>query len=579
MSGASFRQRGVLLLLQAALLSSIAFAQRGTTPPPASGRGAAPPAGRGAIPDADAASISGSVFSESGQPLANLTVRVLRRTVTALDSGTRYAVHSTARTDARGEYRFPALMPGDYIVDVPLTQVTLPAPIAAPPARGRGAAPPLGRGAPNDTRAARLADSFGPLPSMAGTTIGAFRFQTMGPFGAAPHPRPPAAGNVAVYPATLLANGFAGALNIAQARVVTLRPGDAFRGDIRLASVTGRSVSGRLSGPVAEVAHLGVRLLPMLDDQDLFRDGDFELAATTTDDRGAFTFLEIPPGRYTLKVLYVPSTLPGSDNPPGGLVTMAPRVGVRGGGAPTAEVMALVRWAETMVNVADADVTAIAVELRPALRVAGKLQVADDPARTDFSGLTIALYSNRPVTIAPPYPVAVAADGTFTALLYGPGRYRAQVSGTSGLTTTGFVIGTSAPVWWVNVPPEGMGDARVALSAAPSRGSGLVLNSAPPPPPSPENGFIAGRVVEGDTGIPVPGATIVLQQAGDAASLRAASPQRKPTGALPSAKRSRARTPSRPPLPDTPRVASGSSGRRAPHAIWVWLRVSAWGAC
>ena len=140
------------------------------------------------------------------------------------------------------------------------------------------------------------------------------------------------------------------------------------------------------TGPAAEVAHLGVRLLPVLDDQDLFRDGDFERAATATDDRGAFTFLGVPPGRYTLKVLYVPSNLPGATPPPGGLVTMAPRVGVRGGGAPTAEVMALVRWAETIVNVSDADVPDLAVELRPALRVAGKLEVEERPDARGLHG-------------------------------------------------------------------------------------------------------------------------------------------------------------------------------------------------
>lgn len=506
MAGATSRPRAALLLVHAALLSSIVFAQRGTAPPPASGRGASA--------DAGAASLSGSVVSESGQPLANLAVRVLARTMSPLDPGTRYIVHATARTDARGEYRFTALPPGDYIVDLPLTQVTLPASATSPASRGRGAG--------SDARAARLGDSFGPLPYLAGATIGSFRFQTMTPFGAAPHPRPPVAGNVSVYPATFLASADSGAFNIARARVVTLRAGDASRGDIRLTAVVGRRVSGRLTGPADEVAHLGVRLLPVLADQELFRDGDFELATTATDDRGAFTFLGVPPGRYTLKVLYVPSNLPGSTAPPGGLVTTAPRVGVRGGGAPTAEVMALVRWAETIVNVGDADVPEIAVELRPALRVAGKIEVEGDPARADFAGMTIAMYSNRPVTIAPPYPVAVSADGTFTAHLYGPGKYRAQVSGAAGLTTTGFVSGTSDPVRWLDVAQEGIADARVAVAPAPARGAAptLSLTSAPPQPPSPDNGFIAGRVVEGDTGIPVAGATIVLQQVGTPVNAR-----------------------------------------------------------
>ena len=477
----------------------------------------APPqgaAGRGASSPTDGASVFGSVVGNADQPIAGLTVRALSRTLVAGDPAARYTTASTTRTGARGEYRF-TLPAGDYIVDVPLTQTTMPASIAGASAAGRSA----GAG---DTLIERIADSMGPPPYFTGTRIGAFVFQTMGPQGPAPAP-PPADGNdVRVYRATIFPN----ASTTREALVVKLGATDVFRAEIRLVAVRGRRVSGTLTGPKGEVAHIALRLLPVLDDRELFRDGDFEQAVTVSDEAGGFTFLGVPPGRYTLKALYVPSVLPGDAS--GGRGVPA-RVGSRGGGSPTEPAMDFVRWAETTVAVDDADVTGLEVPLNPPVRVTGRIAVsAATPAAVDLSQARIMLLSNRPVTIAPPAPFVVAADGTFSARLYGPGRYSAQVSGVPGFVVGGLSVqGVAAPDRWLRVPAQGLDGVALTLStqltvrlvASPGR-AGSTPASAAPPPPSPDNGFVAGRVIDGTTGEPVRDATVGLQPSAGLASAR-----------------------------------------------------------
>jgi len=426
---------------------------------------------------------------------------------TPADPAAGYLAQANARTAADGQFRIVSLPPGDYVVDVPLTQVTIPRSVAAGGRAGM---------------AARLNDSFAPAMYLAGTQVGALMFQTMGPVGSVPLPRPPATGKVTVYPASMLSATPSAPYGLAHARIVTLLPGDVHRVEVRLTAVEGRRVSGKLTGDAAAVAHLGVRLLPEIDDRDLFRDGDFELAATATDATGAFTFLGVPPGRYTLKVLYVPSTMPSAA---GRAAETPARTGLRGGGAPTPEALALVQWAETTVTVEDRDVAALSVPLHRAARVSGRIEFADPAtAPPDFSSVSIGLLSNRPVTIAPPRPVPVSPDGTFTAFLYGPGRYRAAVSGLPGGGPAGFVMGNGEPTNWLTVPGEGVVEnVRVVIASPLARGLTLALPSAPPPPPSPDNGFIAGRVIEGDTGGAIAGATIVLQQGGATGPRRVAT--------------------------------------------------------
>jgi len=175
------------LLPAIALLSVVVAGQ--TTPP----QGAA---GRGAAPMASGASIVGTVTTRGSQPIVGLTVRAMSRLVIAGDPAVRYMERGTARTNLRGEFQF-SLLPGDYIVDIPLTQTTVPASVQTASARGTPAGSALSQ---------RIADSMGPQPYFAGAQFGAFTFRTMGPQGLAPAPQGVLDNVHLVYPATIFPN-------------------------------------------------------------------------------------------------------------------------------------------------------------------------------------------------------------------------------------------------------------------------------------------------------------------------------------------------------------------------------------
>ena len=68
--------------------------------------------------------ITGTVVDEFGDPLVNVSVRVLRRT---LVSGQRRLVPAySVQTDDRGIYRSASLPPGDYIVAIPTGTASVP---------------------------------------------------------------------------------------------------------------------------------------------------------------------------------------------------------------------------------------------------------------------------------------------------------------------------------------------------------------------------------------------------------------------------------------------------------------------
>jgi hypothetical protein len=460
------------------------------------------PQGPGGLTSQGSAAIIGTVTTEAGQPLARVTVRAFERVVIRGTPESRYFGRASTRTGARGEYRIDRLPAGSYIVDVPVTQVTVPASVA-------------GLAAGGGVLFQRITDSLVRPPYPGGERIGELLFQSMGAVSPIPLAKPPDAGGVYVRPSLI----FPGTASTRDAQVITLVGSDEFRADMTVPAVLGRRVSGLLRGPAGEVAHLGVRLLPVLNDLELFRDGDFEIASTVTDAQGAFTFLGVPPGQYTLKVLYVPTVLPSSDA--GARGAPPARVGVRGGGSPTGPMMDFVRWAEANVTVGESDLAGLDVPLHPPVSVTGRVALGANMTSVDLSRARIAFLSNRPVTIAPPAPVPLGADGRFAVRLYGPGRYSSGVSGLSGLVTREISIGGAVvPDRQLQVPESGLADVTVTMInqfAGRSRGAPPPV-SAPnrntPPPPNPDNGFIAGRVIDGATGEAVRNATVNLQRSG-----------------------------------------------------------------
>jgi hypothetical protein len=457
-----------------------------------------PPGGRGSLTVGNS-SIAGTVRNDAGEALAGLTVRAIERLTPPAIVEARYLIRSTARTTATGEYRLTGLGADSYLVDIPLQQVTIPVSVAERYAPG---------GTPSAANALflRIADSFGPPPSSSGARIGAFRIQTMGAFAEAPRPRPPLENAVFVYPSRF----FPSASTIGDARIITLGASEQFKADLVLPAVHGRRVSGRLVGRIDETAHLGVRLVPADDNFHVFREQDFQQAATITDEQGAFTLLGVPPGQYALKVLFVPSVVPGRDGGP------PARVGARGGGAPTPDVVDHIRWAEAALTVADVDIDNLAVPLRQPVRVSGRLDLGAETAPATISQATISLTPSRPAPIPPPLPRPVGADGTFAIYVYGPGSYSPVIAGLPRWRVQSILLGT-IPITGnqLRVPPEGLEGLTFSMTTSPGPGAPVLRPSAAPgnapgPPSNPDNGFVAGRVIDGVTGEPVRGATVAM---------------------------------------------------------------------
>ena len=71
-----------------------------------------------------AATISGTVLDEAGEPVVGVGVRTLRRAISG--GRMRWSAGLTATTDDRGVYRLPNLTPGDYSVALMSSTATIP---------------------------------------------------------------------------------------------------------------------------------------------------------------------------------------------------------------------------------------------------------------------------------------------------------------------------------------------------------------------------------------------------------------------------------------------------------------------
>jgi hypothetical protein len=220
------------------------------------------------------ASISGTVLDDQNDPVVGVPVRVLMKVRVA--GRARYAAGPSAVTDDRGMYRLSGLSTGEYIVHVPSVQVTMPAVPAIP----RPLAP---SGATSASITSAAPDPDGVLRAEGGLGLFVGFFAT-----------PPAGGGAAAYAMAY----HPAARSMDAATPVSLAYGDQRQNvDVQLRLLPTVRVSGRVLGPADAVVKLPVRLLPVGSEGLAL---GAEAALTTTDAQGAFTFLRVPSGDYTL---------------------------------------------------------------------------------------------------------------------------------------------------------------------------------------------------------------------------------------------------------------------------------------
>ena len=291
--------------------------------------------------------IGGTVVDEAGEPVVGVTVRALVKNVIA--GRTRYGnmevigdLAPLATTDDRGMFRLARLMPGTYVVVVPSMQTTVPAAALE-----------------NPDSALRTELFWGGISEI--TPLGAPRTMQMGEFALMTHnrvliPPPPAAtGRMQVYRTTY----YPAASTAATSTPITVKSGEE-RTDVTigLRPVPAVRVSGRLVTPDGSTPPpMMIRLVgDAMSDVTTFGspngpdDVGLETAVGLSDAQGRFMLLGVPPGEYVLqqanRFLMRPITQ----------------------GKPS-------YWISHDVNVGREDIIGLTVDLRPALRVEGRLEV------------------------------------------------------------------------------------------------------------------------------------------------------------------------------------------------------------
>ncbi len=231
-------------------------------------------------------SISGIVRDGQGEPLPGQQVRALFRSYQ--HGQPRVSVRATAVSDDRGVYYLSALQPGDYLVSVAQTMVSMPVAMLDTMMTSV-----MGGDMSGAMALADVAMSGGAIAAN-GTRIDDMVVGT--PTGGVP--RVGEDGRLLV-----LAGRFApSAETSADATMITLGTGQARTGvDVTLPYERTVSVSGRVVGPTGPVADLPVRL--QFAREDLVADSSVDVASATTRKDGTFTMPAVPRGAYVLRAM------------------------------------------------------------------------------------------------------------------------------------------------------------------------------------------------------------------------------------------------------------------------------------
>ena len=291
--------------------------------------------------------IAGTVVDEAGEPVVGIAVRALVNDVIAgrAQFGNNEVISElvpSAITDDRGMFRLSQLMPGTYVVVVPCTQTTLPASVLEGPnpalrselfMSGIAEASPLGQ-----PRTQQVGDSaLVTLPSV------------MIP--------PPAStdGRMAMYRTTF----YPSASTAGAAMPITLGSGEE-RADLAISLRPVRSVrvSGRLvtpdgsPPPPTTVRLIGEAMRDVVTSDLPNGPGEvgFETVSGMSDTTGRFTLLGVPPGEYVL------------------------RHAARFLSRPTQQNLTAY-WISQPVTVGTDDVADLVVQVRPAFRIEGRVDL------------------------------------------------------------------------------------------------------------------------------------------------------------------------------------------------------------
>jgi len=373
--------------------------------------------------------IAGIVTDEAGEPAVGILVSVLRRTT--VKGQPRNVYSSSASTDDRGMYRVSTLIPGEYVVGIISSQSTMPVSVADTYA----AAVSTPGGTANSPLYQSLMSS-GIFPTTSGYRVGDQIVSAANGRSGGSAPAPVQGGKLLVYPTTF----YQSAGSASQGTLLKLAAGEERTGvDFQLRLVPGVRVSGTVTGPDGAMANTGVRLVSA--DVSPVGPGVIvgDSATSITDGSGAFTFLGVTPGPYTLSVVRVPRP-PPSPGPPSGMTTIEVSgpggqmmgIGMISGGPGTVppipqQIPADPTLSATLpVTVGDTDISGLTVALHPGAHLSGRLVFDGTHGPPTAEQLQRTFISITAMEMRPGMnpQVRVDASGNFTTGGFSPGRYQ-----------------------------------------------------------------------------------------------------------------------------------------------------------
>ncbi|HUF47667.1 MAG TPA: carboxypeptidase regulatory-like domain-containing protein [Vicinamibacterales bacterium] len=358
--------------------------------------------------------LAGTVVDEQGEPVVGATVQaLLRTTVAGMPKLTSAALD---QTDDRGMYRIGMLVPGDYVVVLPVGRPGMQTFTFSPPGGGYAVAQIA-------TFTAAVAGG-GIAEGPDGVPVPITNTETlMSPAGLAPDGTPLTYATV-FYPTSV---------GPARAASVRLGSGEERTGlDFERRPVPSATVSGLVSGPDGPAPNQTVTLVPAGSDDLVSPVGNY---TTRTGADGRYAFSHVAPGGYTLRVVQTPGAAMGvrDQTVTGGGGVMMVRTVLTGRGAaapPLPDEPTL--WAEVPVNVAG--VIEVPVALRAGARITGQVAftgAAERPASDQLPSIRVTLdpADGRTQAMQLNLRGRIETTGQFRTMSVPPGNYFVRVEG------------------------------------------------------------------------------------------------------------------------------------------------------
>ena len=369
-----------------------------------------------------AAVIAGRVIDDNGDPLIGAEVRAIKQVFIAGRAQNDQPIRTL--TDDRGEYRFPGLLPGDYLVG------TLSSVLSEPPGFDAVARTTPDQQPPRAYM--QTMTSMGATPVIfdrASGVVGADRalIGSLTPLT----DLPPLEGAWLTYPTTFHPS----ASTQENATVVRVKAGD-----VREAiNITARlmptfTVSGTLRDGDGAAAWHAVHLVPA-------ETGDrpvVDVATAVTDSKGVFTLYGVPAGRYIARVIRVP-------------VPNGARFGICGGTGAIPQICAVLSgppsasppvgsteslwYVGEPVAVSDRPIRDLALVMHEGPRVRGSARfegTRPQPSVDEWRSASVSLMPASGRVDLLGFPSPFSNDSRFVSASLWPGRYVIQASPPAG---------------------------------------------------------------------------------------------------------------------------------------------------